>query len=461
MRMPSLSETDPNPPQSVHIQAPAGLVVGRREGAVVRASGIRYARAERFQPPTDEPPATAPILATAPGPACPQVEDELLREALGPAMAGRTYHADCLRLTVTAPHDFEPGEQLPVIVWIHGGSYVGGAGDLPFYDPAPLVAEQRVVVVAVGYRLGLFGFLGRASAPANLGLLDLLAALRWVQRNSVAFGGDPTCVSLLGHSSGADAAAHLMLVPGAAGLFRRVLLHSAPLGLAPNRARMTRAMAAAVGPIAPTATDEQVLALEPRAWRAARWSGLKAGMPFGTQYGEFPLPPEAAAGPAWQAVAPCMEVLIGATDEELRFFAVIDPKFRWLERIPLLGPLLVRRLVAAGSRRIYQAPARRFAHRHAQAGGRAYLFNVVYRPAGSQFGAAHTIDLPLLFGTPQTWAAVPLLGDAAWADVDRAGREVRRLWAGFARTGILPPVVELPGILHVHQIGQQNHAVAG
>ncbi|HLK96344.1 MAG TPA: carboxylesterase family protein, partial [Hymenobacter sp.] len=355
------------PATSPHFYAPAGTIIGWRDGAVVRASGLRYAHAARFQPPVDEPASATPLRATAPGPACPQVVDSLLSQALGPAMAGRTYDEDCLRLTVTAPSDFQPREELPVIVWVHGGSYVSGAGDLAFYDPAPLVAEQRVVVVAVTYRLGLFGFLGRADTPANLGLLDLLAALRWVQRNIAAFGGNPACVTLLGHSSGGDAAAHLMVAEGAAGLFQRVILHSAPLGLAPNRARMTQAMAAAVASIPASASYEEVLAREARAWRAARWSGLKAGMPFGTQYGAFPLPAEPAAEQAWQVAAPMIDVLIGATAEELRFFAVIDPKFQWLDRVPLLGPALTHRLVAAGSRRIYVDPAAAFARRHAQA----------------------------------------------------------------------------------------------
>lgn len=434
-----------------HFYPPAGTIIGWHDGAVVRASGIRYARAARFQPPTDEPASAVPLQATAPGPACPQVVDSLLSQALGPAMASRTYDEDCLRLTVTVPGDADPAARLPVLVWVHGGSYVSGAGDLAFYDPAPLVTEQRMVVVAVTYRLGLFGFLGRADTPANLGLLDLLSALRWVQRNIAAFGGDPACVTLLGHSSGGDAAAHLLVAEGAAGLFRRVILHSAPLGLAPNRARMTQAMAAAVATIPAEASHEEVLTHEARAWRAARWSGLKAGMPFGTQYGAYPLPPEEVVADAWRAAAPSIDVLIGATAEELRFFAVIDPKFRWLERLPLLGRGLSRRLVAAGSRRIYVDPAAGFARRHAQAGGRAYLFSVTYRPRGSMFGAAHTIDLPLLFGTRETWAAVPLLGDASWEEVSQAGQEVRRLWAAFARTGALPAPLEVPGVLSVRQ----------
>jgi para-nitrobenzyl esterase len=432
---------------------PDGPVQGHSHAGLVRASGIRYARAARFQPPVDEPAHTDVYEATAPGPVCPQVPDPALQEALGPALAGRTFDEDCLRLTVTAPPDYHAGPPRAVLVWIHGGSYVSGAGDLAFYDPAPLVREQGLVVVAVSYRLGMLGFLGHQHAPANLGLLDLLAALRWVQRNIAAFGGDASRVTLLGHSSGGDAAAHLMLADGAAGLFRRVILHSAPLGLAPGRARMGQAMAAAVHPLPTDTPLETVLAAQPRAERAARWSGLRAGMPFGIQYGAAPLPPETQAPAAWQAAARHFDVLIGATADELRFFAVIAPPLRRLLTLPRPVPTLLQALITGGSRRIYVGPAAAFARRHARAGGRAYLFRVPYHPPGSEFGGAHTIDLPLLFGSAEAWAPVPLLGEAAWPEVEAAGRPVRRFWADFARTGQLPPHIHLPGVLDVEQVG--------
>jgi carboxylesterase type B len=90
------------------------------------------------------------------------------------------------------------------MVWIHGGSYVFGAGDAAIFDPRALVEEQGVIVVSVTYRLGLFGFLGgSAGRAANLGLLDIIEALRWVKRNIQAFGGAPDCVTLFGQSAGA------------------------------------------------------------------------------------------------------------------------------------------------------------------------------------------------------------------------------------------------------------------
>ncbi|MBO2007477.1 carboxylesterase family protein [Hymenobacter negativus] len=439
-------------PDFPEFHTPAGPIIGRRDGAVVRASGIRYARAQRFRPPVAEPTFASPFRATLPAPACPQVADPFLEPVMGSLFAGITYDEDCLRLSITRPAEVRPDEQLPVMVWVHGGSYVTGAGDLPIYDPAVLVSEQRVVFVAVTYRLGLLGFLGReGGTPPNLGLLDLLESLRWVQRNIAAFGGNPALVTLLGHSSGADAAAHLMVAQGAKGLFRRVIMHSAPLGLSRKRQAMSRAMADAAGTLQPAAPVAEVLARESIATQAARRFGLKSGMPFGTQYGAYPLPAEADIDRAWEAVAPSVDVLIGATAEETRFFAILDPKYRRLLGFPVLGRLISRPLVSFSSGLVYLKSAVAFAKRHARAGGRAYRFLVTFRPTDSEFGAAHTVDLPLLLGTQASWSFAPILGQATWAAVEAAGRQVRQLWAGFARTGVLPSRVEVPGVLWVKQ----------
>ena len=432
-----------------HFHTPAGLIIGRADGLVIRATGIRYARATRFRPPVPEPPATETIHATTPAPACPQLADPRVNQVMGDLFAALSFEEDCLRLSITRPADFQPDEKLPVIVWVHGGSYVSGAGDLAIYDPATWVAEQRVVFVAVTYRLGLFGFLGTAATPPNLGLLDLREALRWVQRNIAAFGGNPALVTMFGHSSGADAIAQLMLTAEAPRLFRRAILHSAPLGLTRNRQRMLRAMSRAVSEVSSTASTTEVLARESAVIKAARWQGLKSGMPFGPEFGAAPLPPETAIDATWAAVAPHIDVLIGATAEETRFFAVIDPTFNWLQRLPLAGGPLVRLLTSVTSRRIYLAPARAFAEHQARAGGRAWRFLLTYQPPGSPFGAAHVVDLPLLLGNRAIWATTPLLGEADWTEFDKAGRQVRQLWADFARTGVLPARVVIPGMLEV------------
>jgi para-nitrobenzyl esterase len=334
---------------------------------------------------------------------------------------------------------------------------VTGAGDLPIYDPVSLVAEQRVIFVAVTYRLGLLGFLGReGGTPPNLGLLDVREALRWVQRNIAAFGGDPTLVTLLGHSSGADAAAHLLVAEGTRGLFRRVILHSAPLGLSRGRAAMSRAMAGAVGELLPTMSAKEIVARErdvhQAAGKALRRTDLKAGMPFGTQYGAYPLPAEADVARAWEAAAPRVDVLIGTTAEETRFFAVLDPKFQGVRSFPLLGPWLERALVTVSTGAVYLWATKAFARRHARAGGNAYRFVIHFQPAGRALGAAHAVELPLLLGTEASWAGSPLLSHTSWEQVQRAGRPVRQLWADFARTGQLPAPISIPGVLDVQKV---------
>lgn len=166
------------------------------DGPVTRATDIPYASAERFAEPSVVPDWSEPFDATDWSPACPQRAMPFLDRVLGSTLDQRRLDEDCQHLSVTMPAGTAPGDDLPVMVWIHGGSYVSGAGDLPIMDPAALVAEQNVIVVTVTYRLGLFGFLGGVPGrPANLGLLDQLAAFAWVQRNISAFGGDPRRVT--------------------------------------------------------------------------------------------------------------------------------------------------------------------------------------------------------------------------------------------------------------------------
>ena len=424
---------------------PAGVFLGRYDDGVVRATGIRYARADRFAPPVPEPPASGVVEATSWSPACPQPAapelDLLVTDPMGDLVADE----DCLRLSVTAPEDAVPGEGLPVMVWVHGGSYVSGAGDAPAYDPAVLVREQRVVVVAVTYRLGLLGFLGDGvGRPANLGLLDLLAALRWVRDAVAAFGGDPASVTLVGESAGGDAIVHLMVADGARGLFRRAVVSSAPLGLSRGRARMSAAMAAGAASLDPAAPVEEVVAAQARVAALARRSGLVAAMPFGTQYGLPPLPAEDALAAAWARRAPEVDLLIGTNSREVALFVALLPPAARLARLPGAGRA-VEALVRTLSRRIYGRDAVRFARRHRAAGGRAASY-VLSFGAGALTGA-HAVDLPLLFPHRRSWEHSPLLAGLAWDDVVAAGREVRRVWAGFARTGEVP--ADVPPFLAV------------
>ncbi|MDO4918824.1 carboxylesterase family protein, partial [Kocuria sp.] len=417
-------------------EAPCGTVIGWRDGPVDRATGIRYATAGRYERPVREAAASSPVLATGPAPACPQPPMPFLDGIVGSTLGDLPQDEDCLRVSVTVPAGTAPDAALPVMVWIHGGSYASGGGDAPFYDPGALVAEQRVVVVSVTYRLGLLGFLGNgAEIPANLGLLDMVAALEWTRENIAAFGGDPGAVTLFGQSAGGDAVAHLMLVPHARALFRRAIIQSAPFGLLPGRARMNAAMARTAAPLARDASLDEVRLMQRRAAGAAGRYGLKGQMPFGLQYGEDPLPPEVEVDRAWREAAPHVAVLVGSTAREAALFTAGVPALARLMRRPGGSRGVERLLVTPLTRHIYGRGAARFARRHAEAGGTAQRYEFSWDVGENPVAAAHISELPLLFPGRDAWQRTPLVAGHPWERIVADGARLRAAWAGFARGG--------------------------
>ncbi|NLA36896.1 MAG: carboxylesterase family protein [Actinobacteria bacterium] len=415
----------------------AGEFVGWIDGEVVRASGIRYARAERFGLPVAEPTASEPVLAQSWSPACPQQPDPLA-ELLGDSLSGLPLDEHCQYLTVTMPADRVDGELLPVMVWVHGGSYAFGAGDAKIYDAASLAASQRVVVVNVTYRLGIFGFLGGPSRRANLGLYDIIEAFRWVNANIEGFGGDPQRICAFGESAGADAIAHMMIAEGAEGLFRRAIIQSAPFGITRDRAPMTAAMCAAAGPPDLSATPESIVDDADRVCEVALPFGMPSGMPFGVQYGFAPMPDEDQLDAAWAAAATRVDVLIGSTTREAALFVPRIPRFAKLAGIPVIGRALTEVVVRVATWKIYGRDVRRFAKRHRSAGGSAAEFRYSWGPPGNPLIAAHGTDIPLLFGSWDHWKHAPILEGVEAEFVLDARAKLQDLWGRFAREGSVP-----------------------
>jgi para-nitrobenzyl esterase len=136
---------------------------------------------------------------------------------------------DCLFLNVYAPADAKTKSKLPVMFWIHGGGYAGGASSEPRHN-GDFLPTKGVVLVTMNYRLGVFGFLATADmakeangAAGNYGLLDMVAALQWVKANINKFGGDPENVTIFGESAGSFAVSTLMASPAAKGLFQKAI----------------------------------------------------------------------------------------------------------------------------------------------------------------------------------------------------------------------------------------------
>jgi para-nitrobenzyl esterase len=220
----------------------SGRVHGVPGDGVTAYLGIPYAAPPlgtlRWRPPQPTAAWTETLDATEYAPACMQI---------GVSMPGETppkVSEDCLYLNVWTANANADG-RAPVIVWIHGGGYTNGSAAMPLYAGDAL-AKKGAVVVNFGYRLGPFGYLahpelsresGRGGS-GDYGLMDQIAALKWVQRNIAAFGGDPGNVTIAGQSAGAMSVSLLTASPEAAGLFQRAIAQSGgvfePLQLAAN-----------------------------------------------------------------------------------------------------------------------------------------------------------------------------------------------------------------------------------
>ncbi len=212
------------------VRTHAGPVVGLREGTLAEFRGIPYAAPPlgrlRWQPPAPVHAWQRPRAARDFAPRCMQrpLFDDMVFRSPGPS-------EDCLYLNVWTSAPVAAGGRpagrhaaMPVLVYIHGGGFVAGDGSELRYDGAAL-ARDGIVTVTVNHRLGAFGFLAHpllrdaAGASGNYGLMDLVAALRWVRANIAAFGGDPGRVTIAGESAGSIAVSALMAAPSARGLF--------------------------------------------------------------------------------------------------------------------------------------------------------------------------------------------------------------------------------------------------
>lgn len=212
-----------------------GWLRGSLEEEVFVFRGIPYAAPPvgelRWQPPKPVTPWQGDRDATALGYASWQNREYC--QAVGGGDPG-AFSEDCLYLNVWTP-DLKPSRPLPVMVWIHGGGFAIGAGGLPVYTGSPL-ASRGVVLVTLNYRLGHLGFFAHPALDKeypdegvvnNFALLDQIAALQWVQRNIIHFGGDCGNVTIMGESSGARSVLSLFASPLSAGLFHKGIAQSA------------------------------------------------------------------------------------------------------------------------------------------------------------------------------------------------------------------------------------------
>ncbi|WBS05674.1 carboxylesterase family protein [Pseudoduganella sp. SL102] len=211
------------------VQVTGGAIAGSQAGAIKSWLGIPFAAPPvgnlRWRAPQPVVPWQGVRQARSFSAACSQTAEWITHPK----------SEDCLYLNVFAP---DRAEKLPVLVWLHGGGFYGGTAAQPLYDGSNL-ARRGAVVVTVNYRLGIFGFFSHPEltaespdqASGNQGILDQVAALRWVKDNIAAFGGDPDRVTIMGESAGGESVAILVASPLAKGLFQRAIAQSGNDGL--------------------------------------------------------------------------------------------------------------------------------------------------------------------------------------------------------------------------------------
>lgn len=443
-----------NPKETAVFETRFGRITALKEEGVFQIKSIRYAHSERFKKPVAvEATLSSIIISPEKTPVCPQALSPLVEKMIG-ATPVESFEPDesTQYLSVTRPEIVSENEKLPVVVWIHGGSHEIGCGDLATADPAEWVKEQHIIVVTVSYRLGLFGFLGGdEKRPANLGLLDIIEALKWIKKYIADFGGDENNITLLGQSSGGDAIAHLMISEGVENLFQRLIIQSAPLGLRHKRQKMSAEFLKKTE-VLKDETDVLKMMDEYKIFVPSVIKyGLKAAMPFGTQYGFFPLCKEEESVEMWKKNALKYDVLIGLNNDETAFYLKTSEALnKYFGKG--LGLKIMDKTVEKTTEFIYGAPAKQFAENLADAGGNVYLFRIHSKLKDNHIGAPHCIDLPLIFGNEAAWKSSELLKNIPWSRIHENGKKLRALWAEFARTGKIADTSERPEILELRKI---------
>lgn len=450
-----------------------GALRGRWRDGVARFAGIPFAAAPvgdlRFRPPAPAEPWEGERDATRFGPIAAQ--NPSLMDALFGGDA-EPWDEDCLFLNVWTPRPDE-GAGLPVMVWIHGGGFEMGSGSSPLYHGESF-AREGVVLVTLNYRLGALGFLELGhldpdlAGSGNVGLLDQVAALRWVRDHVAGFGGDPGNVTVFGESAGAMSVAMLLAMPSARGLFHRAIAQSGAASSAQTpehaEANTTEFMAAAGlstvdelrgAPVeallaghaamgaARIADPEEVIRVhgDPLAFLAFR------PVADGREVPSDPL------GAVEGGAAAGVPLVVGTNLEEWRLFALMAPPVTTeedlLRRIGLLVEDPAAALAAYRSEhpdagiaelegavltdRVFRIPAVRLADAQ-RAHAPVFQYRWDWRsPAwGGAIGAAHAVEIPFVFDMVEDHRLHVFVGPEAPSELAAA---VHGAWVAFATDG--------------------------
>lgn len=453
------------------IDTRSGKLEGRVEGGIAVFKGVRFAAPpfgpRHLQPPQPVEPWNGVRAALEFGPKAPQVA---LPADIGEAFAELVEAGeDCLSLNVWTA-DLDASQ--PVMVWIAGGMFEFHATGATAYYDGSRFARDGVVCVTINHRVGAEGFWYLGDGTANVGLLDQIAALQWVQDNIAAFGGDPRNVTLFGQSAGAMSIATLLATPRAKGLFHRAVVQSGNVPHVTSAAtakRIGRRLAELLR-VEPTRAALAALAPERILEAQAQLRAELQTRPDPTLWGEVALSylpwaptvdgeilPQRPIDAVRAGATADVDLLVGSNVDETRLFFVSDGS------IDRLGEDALQQLAAAyglphEGLRAYRAaypaaspgelfsaiqtdwywrfPAARLADAHAStasAGTTTHMYEFAWRSpvAGGRLGAAHGLEMPFVFDT-LGFRTEPMLGPEPPQSL---ADEMHRAWVSFAARG--------------------------
>ena len=437
------------------VQTHDGAVRGASDGPVFVYRGLPFAA-----------PPVGPLRWRAPEPATPWqgVRDathfgascEQPRRASGTVipwtaeyLASPPFSEDCLYLNVWTPSP-HPVHALPALVWIYGGGFSEGSGAVPIYRGADL-ARHGIVVVTINYRLGVFGFLAdplldaEQGSSGEYGMLDQVAALRWVKANIASFGGDPAQVTIEGQSAGAISVHHLLAAPSSKGLFARAIAESNSWA---DTRLLPKVSAEAMGQTLAALAGAHGLA-ELRAVPAERLLALQTSPQLGAHARFFPVD-DGAFIPAGTAERGDVPVLLGSNHDEASAFGsswriktepayqnLLDTRFAPLSaRFATLYPARTDAAVPATVHHLLADSATAGVIAWSEARGlgaaAAYGYRFTHPEPGrlaKQFGTFHSSEIAYVFGTMD-------VGNRPFTAEDRAISHVMQFyWLNFIRSG--------------------------
>jgi para-nitrobenzyl esterase len=439
------------------VETAAGRVRGeRRDDGTCVFRGIPYASARRWRRPEPVRPWSGERAALEFGPQAPQ-QPGLLEAAFG--VADWPMSEECLFLNVWTP---DTTASHPVLVFIHGGAFANGTGASPWYH-GEAFARDGCVLVTLNYRLGSLGFLHlgdldgeRFAASGNLGLLDQVAALRWVQDNIAAFGGDADNVTVFGESAGATSVLALLACPFATGTFRKAIVESASVIQLRSRETADRSARQFLRALDLEANADGLRALATVPVDALlRAQATFTGPELLTAFAPTPDGTVLPGSVLRAARSSTLPMVIGTNRDELYLFTALDGRTVSVDHDTLLAA--IRRFAhgeADAEELVATYAAARPGATPGQVGAAITGDDAFWRPAirlaesrtaptwmyrfdwptpafGGLLGACHGLELPFVFATLD--AARGLVGDdPSLADLATA---VHGAWVRFARDG--------------------------